>query len=289
MRKVVINETVELSTAGIGKFWLGTVDGLATPAYRTSSIDYAGTHGGEDPLQLYGRRIVSLPGGIDGDNCDDHFAARQELLAAMPLNQLVPVDFHMTDGRVLRMYAKFEQPNLPIGARDYTNFQLVARANSYVLLDVTSGSANSITVSKRVTGGLRWFTGSGGAGLRWYSGSGLRWFQGAGAENAVNTGSTIAYPIITITGANQNPIVRNITTGKEIKINVTTSASDVIVINTDPTMWSVKLNDGNINGLVEGSVVDFGLEIGDNLIEFYNDNASGGSAELEWYNAIIGV
>lgn len=268
-------------------FWLGRIDGLATPTYRTTTVIYAGRHGGNVPKQLYGQRIVTIEGGIDERSCNDHLAARQELLAALPIGVNVPVTFHMSDGRALLMYAKFEQPSLPIDARLSTDFQLVAIADDYRLFDASTGNVNTISVSKLVSGGLRWFTGGDGSGLRWFTGSGLRWHEGAGAENAVNTGSTASNPIITIYGVNQNPIVRNMTTGELIKVNITTSSTDVIVIDTN--LKSTSLNGGNINSLVDSTSTYFDLEPGDNLIEFTNDNASGGYAVIDWYNAYMGV
>lgn len=269
------------------QFWFGGIEGLATPTYRTSSMVYAGRHGGVTPKQRYGQRLVTIPGGIDAYSDTDHLDARGALLEAIPIDVSVPVKFHLGDGRVLLMYAKFEMPTLPISDNLFTDFQLIAIADDYRLFDASSGNVNSITVEKLVTGGLRWQSGGDGSGLRWLSASGLRWLAGAGPMNAVNGGTAPSDSIITIPGANINPILINTTTNEQIKVNVSTGPTDVIEIDT--LLKSTKLNGGNINALVEPGSTYFKLEPGDNLLQFTNGNSSGGYAEVEWYNAVLGV
>lgn len=261
------------------------ITGLATPTYRTTSVIYSGRSGGQNPKQLYGQRVVAIEGGIDANLCEDHIDARQDFLDALSFDEPTTITFDLDDGRSVFMTAKFEQPDLPIDAGLFTDFQIIALSEDHRLFDATTGNINTVTVARRVNGGLRWLSGS---GLRWYTGSGLRWASGAGLINAQNTGTTSASPVITIYGANQNPTITNTATGELIKINVTTSATDVIVINSGE-FWSVKLNGGNINALADSTSSFFDLQPGDNLLEFTTDNAGTGYAVVEWYNAYLGV
>jgi phage-related protein len=286
IKSITINNLITLQPNRVGIFSLKNVDGIATPKYRTTSLIYAGKNGGEVPDQKYGQRLVTFEGGINEDNCSDHLQARQDLLSAISFNVNVPILITTSNDDVYLMYAKFEEPTLPIEAKTFTDFQLTAIADDWRLLKTTSGEINEVTVYKLVDGGARWRTGADGAGWRWLTGSGLRWNAGAGAVNAINDGTTISNPIITITGANQNPIIRNNTTGEQIQINITTGVSDVIEIDT--LFKSTKLNGGNINALVESDSTYFGLQPGDNLITLLNDNADGGQATIEWYDAVIG-
>lgn len=284
---ITINDLVTLNTSRPGPFSLNKIDGLATPDYRTTTMLYAGRNGGLVPDQKYGQRMVTMEGGINEDSCDDHIQARQDLLTAISFNQNVPVVVRTYNGDEYLFYAKFEKPELPIEAKTFTDFQLIAIADDWRLFKTMGGEVNQETVYKLVSGGARWLTGSDGAGWRWLTGSGLRWNAGAGAVNIVNSGSTPSSPIITITGANQNPIVRNTTTGEQIQVLVTTGASDVIEIDT--TLRSTKLNGGNINALVAPGSTYFDLQPGDNLITLTNNNVSGGQALIEWYDAVTGL
>lgn len=286
---VNIGTTLTLLPDARGVYSLKSIDGLATPTYRTTSFVYGGRNGGQVPDQKYGQRMVTFEGGIDEDSCDEHIQARQDFLNAIDFNVNVPVTVNLTNGKSYMLYAKFEQPTLPIEAKKFTDFQLIAIAEDWRLYDVTGGDENSVTILKLVDGGARWLTGSDGAGWRWLVGSGLRWGAGNGATNVVNSGLNYAYPKITITGANQNPTLTNNTTNQQVRINVSTSPGDVIEISTDPAMKYAKLNGGNINGLVQGGAIDFSLAPGDNLVTFNNDNTSGGEATLQWYDSITGI
>lgn len=287
IKTITINNQVTLRANGFGDFWLGMVDGLATPAYRTTSIIYSGRDGGMVPNQKYGQRLVTIEGGIDTNNPQDQVTARAALLDAISFNENVPISIVTDDGRTLMFYAKFQQPQMPISAKNSTDLQLIAIADDWRLYDSTSGSINSAVVLKEAGGGVRWRTGGDGSGWRWLVGSGIRWTSGAGTVNVVNSGTVASNPIITITGANQNPIISNFTTGEQIKVNVTTSEGDIIVIDT--LLKSTLLNGGNINALVEPGSTYFALQPGDNLIMLTNDNASGGQATIEWYDAVTGV
>lgn len=287
IRSITINNELTLVANATTAFSLEEVQGLEAPPYRTTIIEYAGKDGGMVPDQKRGQRIVTITGGIDTNTPEAQLEARRVFLDALSFNENVPISIVTQDNKTYLFYAKFRQPQMPIKAMNSTDFQIIAIADDWRLYDSTSGSINSATVFKMIEGGARWRTGADGDGWRWLTGSGVRWNAGSGSVNVVNTGTTASNPVITITGANQNPIVRNVTTGEQIKINITTGLSDVLVIDT--LTKSVLLNGGNINALVEPGSTYFSLQPGGNLITLTNDNVSGGQATIQWYDAITGV
>ena len=190
----------------------------------------------------------------------------------------------MSDGRILRNYCKFDTPNLPIEAQTYTDFQLIMLCRYNDFDDVSGGAGtNTAEVRKATSGGWREYQGK---GWREYTNKGFREYAGMGPINASNNGTTNAYPVIYIRGSVQNPIIRNTTTGEQFKINITTSETDVIKIDT--RLQSTTLNGGSINALVETGSKYFTLKPGDNMLEFFTDSGTG-YAEVTWLGAYGGI
>ncbi len=268
-------EEVTLTNDGRGIFSYSKIDGIATPLYRNTSIVYAGRNGGRTPKQFYGQRVITIEGSVDEDNCTDHLQARKDLLAALSFDEDVPVKFYMIDGSVLQLMCKFEQPTLPITAKIFSDFQLIALANDYRFSDISSGAINSMQVDIAEAGGWNIYSG----GWNIYS-DGWKIYPSSTGINAQNAGNTATYPIIYIYDDAQNPIITNTTTGELIKVNITTSVGDVIKIDT--SLRTATLNGGNINALVDATSTYFQLQPGDNLITYQTN--TDGYAVVEWYN-----
>lgn len=66
----------------------------------------------------------------------------------------------------------------------------------------------------------------------------------AGQLSITNTGNATTYPVLTITGPGNFPALINATTGYTLYLTGTMSASDVIVLDTNPLRRSVILNGG---------------------------------------------
>ena len=281
--KVVVNG-ITFSNDGSSPFWFNKVDGLASATYRNTVIIYSDRNGASVPLQRKGQKIVSLHGGLDEDSCNDHLQARKDLLNALGFNEWKPVDFYLSDGRILRNYAKFDTPELPVEALTYSNFMLVMMMRYNDFDDVTGGAdANSVEVRKAVSGG--WVQENPDGWVQYHD---VGWVQeqGMGAVNAVDSGTTVAYPVIYIRGAVQNPTLINQSTGQLFKVNITTTSTDVIKIDT--RQQATTLNGGNINALVDPSSTYFALQTGDNLLEFQS-TAGDGFAEVTWFSMVGGV
>lgn len=281
--KVVVNG-VTFSNDGSTPFWFNKITGLESAQYRNTIVLYSDRNGATVPQQLKGQRIVTLEGGLDEDSCNDHLLQRKDLLTALGFDEWKAVDFYLSDGRILRNYCKFDTPNLPIEAQTYTDFQLIMLCRYNDFDDVSGGAGtNTAEVRKATSGGWREYQGK---GWREYTNKGFREYAGMGPINASNNGTTNAYPVIYIRGSVQNPIIRNTTTGEQFKINITTSETDVIKIDT--RLQSTTLNGGSINALVETGSKYFTLKPGDNMLEFFTDSGTG-YAEVTWLGAYGGI
>ena len=275
--KVDVNG-IEFSADGSSPFWFKRITGLDSAPYRNTIVTYSDKDGGSVPDQKRGLRIITLEGGVDEDSCVDHLLARQNLMSALGFNEWKPVKFYLENGLILQNYCKFDQPNLPIEDRTSTEFQLIMMCRYVDFYDVSGGDGtNSVEVHEAVAGGWVQDTTDG-----WVQYHTAGWVQiaGNGAINAVNQGESFAYPIITITGVVQNPVITNETTGELFKVNITTSSTDTIVI--DMRMQSTTLNGGNINALVDVTSSYFTLKPGDNMLLF-NTDAGDGFATVEWF------
>lgn len=283
IRKVVVNG-ITFSGDGSTPFWFKKITGLESAEYRNTIVIYSDRNGATVPKQLKGQRIITLEGGLDERSCNDHLQARQDLLTALGFNEWKPVDVHLSDGRILRNYCKFDTPNLPIEGKRYTDFQLIMLCRYNDFDDVSGGtSANTIEVRQAISGGWREYTNS---GWREYTNKGFREYTGSGMINAVNTGTSNAYGVFYIYGPVQNPIITNTSTGQLFKVNITTSATDVI--KADTKLQATLLNGGNINALVDPTSTYFTLKPGDNILTFATD-AGTGYAVVEWYGSVSGV
>ena len=281
--KVVVNG-VTFSNDGSTPFWFNKITGLESAQYRNTVVLYSDRNGATVPQQLKGQRVITLEGGLDEDSCNDHLLQRQNLLTALGFDEWKAVDFYLSDGRILRNYCKFDTPNLPIGAMTYTDFQLIMMCRYNDFDDVSGGtSANRIEVRKAISGGWREYTGK---GWREYTNKGYREFAGSGMVNAVNTGTANAYGTFYIYGSVQNPIITNTSTGQLFKVNITTSSTDVIKVDTK--LQATLLNGGNINALVDPTSTYFTLKPGDNVLTF-TTAAGTGYAVVEWYGSVSGA
>jgi len=88
-----------------------------------------------------------------------------------------------------------------------------------------------------------------------------------GGEGIIlNSGTTIAYPVITIAGACSNITIKNNTTAESMSINVTLLDSDTLIIDNRPATRGVYLNGAGRMDLKSGSWIS--CAIGNNNFVF---------------------
>lgn len=272
--KIVINNLITLKDTP-REYYFRSVEGLDTPEYRDFMYLNSGSNGGRFPKQLYGHRIFNIEGGIEGADCDDFVEKRKAFFEALSFDEFVPLSFYMDNGQILTSFVKFRKPIMNYSEKMFADFQLTAVSERYYMVDTSTGGTNLIEVNVMAENG--WDLTDG-----WLLDTGWTIHPSQEGVNAVNAGNLEAEPVIWIKGETQNPTIKNLTTGKQITVNVTTSASDEIKIDT--RLKATLLNGGNINALVTGDY--FTLAPGDNIITF-ESGLGDGYAEVEWYNTYV--
>lgn len=99
-----------------------------------------------------------------------------------------------------------------------------------------------------------------------------------------NSGGVSAWPIWTIYGPGTAPAIRNLTTGKYIKLNTTLASGERITIDTRPDAPSViGPNGSSLIGVMSNASEMFPLEPGSNTIQVeINDSSGASAAELSF-------
>ena len=101
-----------------------------------------------------------------------------------------------------------------------------------------------------------------------------------------NSGNTTVFPTITLSGAMNTPIIQNSTTGQSIKLNISTSSADTIVI--DPDLRSITYNGVPARNLLDSSSTWFGLPPGNTTLGIVVSSASAtSSATITYRNGYV--
>jgi hypothetical protein len=100
-----------------------------------------------------------------------------------------------------------------------------------------------------------------------------------------NSGNVTVYPTITFNGAVQTPRIVNSTTGAFIQLNITTSSSDVLVI--DPDLRTVTYNGNPARNLVDSSSTWFGFPPGTTTLGIVVATALGGTCSVVYRNGYV--
>lgn len=112
----------------------------------------------------------------------------------------------------------------------------------------------------------------------------------AGQVMIENQGSTVTYPVLTVYGPGNVPVITNQTTGQSLYLNIALATGQFITINTNPISRQILL-DGASSVY---SALDFvqsswwGLEPGINDVRFsYGSFSTGASLGIDWRNAWV--
>ena len=108
---------------------------------------------------------------------------------------------------------------------------------------------------------------------------------GSSFATFTNSGNVTVYPTFTFNGAVQQPRIVNATTGAFIKLNITTSVNDVLVI--DPDLRSVTYNGSPARNIVDSSSTWFGLPPGSTSVGIVVATALGGTCSVVYRNGYI--
>lgn len=273
------------------------VRGFGSADVRSTEFLNSGAHGGQLTDQFYGFRQIPLEATLKTITKEEHEERQLALNQALPIGQDVEVNLRTPTGKQYVIFARRVNDLDPrYMGNNETRYGIELRAGDINIYDYTEGSAMEITLAKEEPGGLLWLDDDGSeeqGGLLWADddGSGelggLLWADGTGGAMANNLGTAPVYPQIIIEGAAINPIITNQRINQSLELNLTTTTSDIVVI--DNYRRTATLNGINIfNNLVQEDF--FRLEPGLNEIT-YNSLGSEDSAtaKVRWRNAHFGV
>lgn len=256
---------------------LTPISGLDTPPERNSTGDYSGADGGFQGAQYYSLRDVTLTGIILSPDITSHYIDRQLFLNAFPINVDLNITFIMPNGQSLYMLARRKNLTCEQDGPSMSNFKIDLLSGDPLLYDVTGGSAINVSVPIKSGGGfiLPVITPI-------VSGA------GSGPTSINNTGVAEILPLITITNSANTPVITNLTTGEFIKINVTMSNSDVLII--DMKQRTITLNGANVLAERDPTSSWWALEPGNNNIQFTTSSSGNtGVAVINYRPALVGV
>jgi len=117
--------------------------------------------------------------------------------------------------------------------------------------------------------------------------TGMSFGGGASSPNLIaNNGWITTYPTFTITGPAINPIITNVTTGAQLKIDYTLATTDTLILDTD--FRTVNLNGTSRRAILNNNSTWFGAEPG---TSYYTFTATGTTASttcvVQWRSAYI--
>ena len=242
--------------------------GLELPEVRTSSGNRGGQSGGYVGAQFDGPRFITLNGRIFSADILEAKAKRRAIQEVLPLYpETVLVQIQDDDGMTYELLAHYIDFKMPLQGSGYKSvFKIDLHAPDPLIYDTTAGSALSANIQKAIPGGFQ-FTSTAPQFDSFY-------FTDAQSISVVNNSSpNVAYPFITITGKLTDPVITNVETGESFSLeDYAVDSSAVTVI--DMANHTVTLNGGNAFGYVPLDAEWWGLEPGDNTINFTSGSGS---------------
>lgn len=257
--------------------------GLDKPTIRMGAGDWSGRDGGYVSSQFFGSRVIVLSGFYIGGTCEEANELRLLLSESTPIRQSLPLFIETTSGRHYFTQTYLKDSKMDIINSKHGKFQLTLVAPDPFLYEAGDGSDpdtgwQELEVYKLIGGGY----------VTAYE-LPVQWTPGTTPTVAVNSGDLVIYPQFKITGKVKNPRIINRSTNKFVQINVTTtSATDVLII--DMNQRTVTLNGGSILSFRTLNSTWFGLELGNNVVEFTSEGSDDVDfGVLRWRTAYQGI
>lgn len=265
---------------GSNSCWLdgkaGGVSGLELPTVRTSTGNYAGKDGGYIGAQFFSARDITIYGVAFSSDVSTLETTRKALQAAL-LGDSVAMTILTNAGASYTVYANLLDFQMPIKDNVFSaSFKIELLAGDPTIYE-TSVSELTAGLSLQTSGGYTYPV----VYPVIYAGGSL-------PQTVTNAGTVAVYPTITLTGLMTDPVLTNNTTLEQFALNITTSSSDVVVINMQ--QHTVLLNGGNIIGDVGTDSTWWGLLPGDNSITL--SSASSGdtvTGVISWLSGVMGI
>jgi hypothetical protein len=277
----VINDGV--SPASLGND--GEIDGLELPSIRTSSGNYSGRNGGYVGAQFFAARSIGLQGKIFSADLATAEQARRDLqtllATALESQDSITVSILTNAGHQYVIDAYLIDFQMPITGTLFSSpFQIELMAPDPTIYDNATGSALTATVPKLVSGGYTYpvvfpviYTG------------------GGSPTTITNSGDFDVYPLVTMTGAMNNPVLTNLTTSEAFSLTgLITGPGDTVVVDMNPLRRTVTLNGSSIFGLIGSSSTFWSLQPGGNDVTLTTPNSGDTvSALFSWRPGYLAI
>lgn len=261
------------------------INGLELPGVRTSRGSRSGQAGSYVGAQVDDARFITLNGHIFSGSIVEAKQKRRDIQAILPLwPEMIDVLIQDDDGRSYKLRAVYVDFKMPITGSNFKHlFKLDLEAPDPTIYDTSAGSALTANITKAIPGGVQFTSTAPLFGTSFY-------FTSSQSISVVNNASpNVAYPVITITGKTTNPVLTNKATGEVFALTgYSVDSSAVTVI--DMANHTVTLNGGNAFGYTSLSSEWWGLQPGDNTIDFTSDSGSDiPTAVMTWLPGFRGI
>lgn len=239
------------------------VQGLESPAIRIGDGLYAGRDGGFVSGHFYGHRTIVIPGFYIGSDCEDADSLRRALFGYLRIRYRLPIfiqvfsgHYYYTEGYIADVKANITSPVAG-------DFQLTILCPDPILYYGGDGTSES-----------------------------NRWVETVlsygNSTTVTNLGNVQSYPIITLVGEIENPIVENETTGESLQVNITTTnATDALIIDMENRI--ITLNDTLVNADRASSSQWWYLPAENSSILLDGDSATLQSAKIRYKRGYVGI
>lgn len=263
-----------------------SLDGIGEPERRTTSTVKSGADGGLVVAtdQQYSPRTVSFDGFAFTESASQASEFTRQLQTVCPIREEVTLLVATPTGTVYGargvVSTKKQKLVYSNGTAQVFDVDFDIICSDPFWQDYSTDHPNEVQINKVEEGGLRWLA----AGLKW-TGNGLAWSSGGDAPVAINRGAEIVYPIITIRGKTGNPVIGNLTTGESVRLPLSLTANDTLIIDMDAE--SITLNGGSLGGLVDTNDL-WGLLPGNNMIQYSSDSSEDNAlVTISWRDKYI--
>lgn len=268
---------------GQGKYHIQSpIRGLAQAPIRIDYGDYSGKDGGYISSQFYSPREIVIEGFIIGKSCEETEELRKNLVRALKIRQALPLFITNFTGKRFVTEVYLSDLKIDITNSIHCNYQITLISPDPFLYDAgDEEDPNSGFVTndfyKPLPGGY----------ITPYN-IPVQWVSGTTMTLISNAGDIDILPEIVLAGKYTNPVVVNATTGKFMKLNITTSAADTILI--DMKNREITLNGGSIAPTRTIDSSWWSLLQGNNGIYLSTDSGSDqNSGKIRWRLGYEGI
>lgn len=267
----LLNQAQAFTTADLPFVDVQKVTGLDSGEFRSASHDHEGVDGGYIDSEFLTMRTVVVEGTLYTDPGDPDTICDQLKYDFRPVRTEQPF-YYKHPNKPMRMLmckgqgAKFDIDALRRTGQTALQLQMIAPTPYIYDADVISGSGNIGTVDPGHGFNESFNMDFGGLSVP------------GNAATLGNAGNHEAYPIVTIYGQIDQPMIVDTTTGRSMTFNITLGATDWLTI--DMRRHTVTLNDGvNRRNTVVGLPrwITIGPGVTTTLLLFGSANSSVGS------------